>query len=169
MSLLEQMYVFRDARAAGLPGNRAIVAAIANRVSPGQNEVAAAFQVRAHIIFRRGDHEVYSGFGAWVDCFSQRADFVQGGLQKLIIVSENGPMPGLVFGVTNPRDYSLPTRRVRALQHRLENSRRNNMTVLTDNSLDIEITLYEGSSVRATFSLKYERVEDGTYKITRVS
>jgi hypothetical protein len=119
------------------------------------------------VIYRSGDHEIHSGYGSWVGRFSNAIDFAPAESQMLVLAYEHGPIPGLVFGVTNPRSNE-PPRRFRAFKNALENAQPNNTVGLQERELDIEITLYDEDLVLAVFTLKYDRNGDGTYRISRV-
>lgn len=164
----ENSFVFRDARDSMAQGSPAVVAIIANRPASGRPGVAAVYGVKAQIICRNAEHELYSGFGAWVDHFSNMADFPPAQLHKLIILIQDGHPSGLVFGMTNPRSYPLPSHPWSATKSVFENSPPNDMPVLKGDALAIEVTLFDGGRILGTFIFKYERREDGTLNLNRM-
>ncbi len=168
MRVHENFGALIDARSKGIEGNAATVAVIANRPAAGGKEVTPLYGIRAHIVYKNGDHEIHQGYGQWVGSFSNRVNFAAAESQKLVLVYEYGPMPGMVFGVVNPRNNDVPRHPFTAKRYVLEHAQPNNTVALTDQELDIEITLYDEGLVISVFNLKYERAEDGTYKITRV-
>lgn len=165
----ENSFVFLDAKDSAWEGTGdvAVVAIIANRPSFGSPGVAPVHGVKAQIICRDGEQEIYSGFGAWVGHFSNEADFPPAQTQKLIIATTSTRQPGPVFGMTNPRSYSLPSRPWSATKQVFENSPPNDMPVLKHDVHDIEVTLLDGGRVLRTFIFKYERNEDGTFKLSQ--
>ncbi len=167
----ENSFVFSDSTSdlAVQQQSLAVVALIANRPAAGRPGVAAVYGVKAQVICRNSEQEVYSGFGAWVDHFSNIADFPPAQSQKLILVTQNGRLPGLVFGMTNPRSYQLPPRPWSATRQVFENSPPNDMPVLTDGALDIEVTLLDDGHILGTFIFRYERNDDGSFKISRAT
>jgi hypothetical protein len=147
------------------------IACIANRPAAGSRGVAPVSGVRAHIVYRNAQREVYSGFGAWVGCFSNRIEFPPAATQKLIVVCSGSiSEPGIVFGMTNPRSRSVPSRPFSAMRRVLESSPVNHMLVLEDPVLEIEITLLNDEGlVLGRFNLKYERSKDGHFKLDRMA
>ena len=143
----------------------AVVALIANRPAAGRPGVAPVYGVKAQIICRNAEQEVYSGFGAWVRHFSNMADFPPAQSQQLILVTQNERFPGLVFGMTNPRSYQVPSRPWSATRRVLETSPENEMPVLTDRALDIEVTLLDEGHILGTYIFRYERSDDGGFKV----
>lgn len=165
----ENSFVFLDAKDSAWqgPGDVAVVAIIANRPFFGSPGVAPVHGVKAQIIYRDGEQEIYSGFGAWVGHFSNKADFPPAQTQKLIIATTSTHQPGAVFGMTNPRSYSLPSHPWSATKQVFENSPPNDMPVLKHDAHDIEVTLLDGGHVLRTFIFKYERNGDGTFRLSQ--
>lgn len=159
-------FVFRDARDSPVQGDAALVVVIANRPVAGRG-VATVYSVKAQIICRSGNQEIYSGLGAWIDHFSNAVDFPPAQSQKLIIAITNARLPGLVFGMTNPRSYRVPSRPWSAVRNVLENSPLNDMPVLKDDVLEFEVTLLDKGIVLGTLVFTYERSADGTFKLTK--
>lgn len=147
------------------------IASIANRPAAGSRGVTPVSGVRAHIVYRNGQQEVYSGYGAWVGYFSNRVEFPPAATQKLIVVcSGDLSEDGVVFGMTNPRSRSVPSRPFSAMRRVLENSPANHMLVLKDPVLEIEVTLLNDEGfVLGHFNLKYERSDDGRFKLHRMT
>jgi len=155
--LQSDSYTFNSARDAQIRGEFVVgIAAIANRPAPRSAGVAPVRGISAQLIYRNDKHEVYSGLGAWSGQFSNNVDFLPAQSHKLIIVLQSERLPGLVFGMTNPRPYRLPSRWP-ALKNALENSPYNDMRVITDPVFDIEATLLANGRVLGIFLFKCER------------
>jgi hypothetical protein len=164
--LHEDSFVFVES---GLGQYSAFVAVIANRPAVGRVGVAPVRGIRAQIIYREADREIYSGFGAWVEQFSNGVDFAAAGSQRLILVTEYDPMPMVVFGMTNSRPRDVPSRPWSAIKYVLENSPQNQTLVLQEPLIEIEVTLLnEAGHVFGRFVFKYEKKPDGTINVSLV-
>ena len=162
-------FVYSEAGEYGVAGDPAVIILLANRPASGQPGVAEAAGVKAQIVFRNPGGEIHSGFGAWVDHFSNTVDFSPGQLLKLILLSQSARIPGIVFGMTNSRSWNLPSRPWAAVRDTFERSPVNKMTVLGEAPIEIEITLLEDGRVLGVFSFAYSGQGDIPFTITQAS
>jgi len=121
--------------------------------------------VRAQIVFRDNDNEVYGGFGAWLDEFKNSVDFPPGKRRELVVAVRQGD--GNIYAVTNPRERALSTRRVREFVRALENAPPLEYRLLPDKDLSVAVTLIDSDgAVLREKQFNYERRDDGDFRLT---
>lgn len=141
----------------GEDGDYSAIAIIANR--PDSVGAAPAYDVTAHIIFRKDGEEVWQTFGAWVGNFTNKADFKPGEQHELVIAMWNDS-DGSVNAFGNTRSAPLPNR-VRPAMRALEHTHLVHRTLRHD-ELDIEVTLLGAQGhVLRRFELTYQKLEEG--------
>ena len=145
-------------------GNFSGIAIVANR--PDEFGVAPVSCVTAQIIFKVGSEEIHHGFGAWVEHFSNKANFSPGEQRRLVIamLDEQGPAPN-VYAFTNSRSVPLP-HSARQIVNVLESDQSVGSYQLVNPLLDIEVTLLGAEGyVLSKFNLKYQREENGGFRL----
>jgi hypothetical protein len=143
-------------------GNYAVYALFRNH--PSQPKILPACGVKAHLVFSKGEKEVYSGFGTWIGRFRNQVDFTPGDEEKLLLISL-WEQEQSVYAITNSRTAPMPTR-TRHLLRTFEHPTVHRY-LLVDDSLKITATLIDDTgSHLGEFVFEY-RWDNGVVSVTQ--